>query len=474
MVFIKKLYRSIALFCLAIMLSSTSLVWASEPESVEIEEPEHPAAYSEPIQTDEIKDWPAGPAVYAESALVMDFETGAILYGKNIDAQKYPASITKIMTALVAIENSRPNERVTFSDHAIWGILRNSSHIGIRIGEVLSMEECLYGMMLASANEVCIAVAEHVAGDVDSFVEMMNKKAAELGCTDTNFTNPHGLPDENHYTTASDMALISRAAFRNEFFREITSTRAYKIGWTNLTGEDRWLGNHHKMLWDNSSHYYESCVGGKTGFTDVALNTLVTYATVDDRTLICVSLRTNGARIYYDTAQMLDYGFQNFQNVTASNTKKLDYGSYLMPYPAILMRCYSTQTHNDLLRADRVCIPGEANADEVTSQDVFDNAHSLIRRNFIYNDYTVGNSVIHQPEGVKDVLSLSTKFINAQILPTSTPAPTPTPASVVGHFEELPSWKYPLLAVLGLFIVLVIVKIAFAIRRLKIKKSKNK
>ena len=485
MLFNKKFYRITTIICLAVMtLTNASLVEAAAPTTTAtpIPTPTIPPTFFEPIQTDETKGWPAGPAVYAESAMVMDANTGTVLYAKNIHDQKYPASITKIMTALVALEHSKPTERVIFSDNAIWGIERNSSHIGIRIGENLSMEECLYAMMLASANEVCIAVAEHVAGDVPTFIEMMNKRAFELGCTGTNFTNPNGLPDENHYTTAADMALISQAAFKNELFREITKTKSYMIGWTNKTGENRWLGNHHKMLWDNNGNYYENCVGGKTGYTDVALNTLVTYATLDERDLICVSLRTNGARIYSDTAAMLDYGFQSFQNVTVPNTKKTDYGVYLMPFPAILMGCYSQQAHDDLLRNNVVTIPVEANADEIVAQDVVDMENSLIRRTFLYNDYALGSDVIHPPEGIKKVASLGQQFVDTHFLPT--PLPTPTPLTGLDAvkakadtakktFNELPSWKYPLLGILGILIILMIVKISFAMKRLK-KKQKNK
>lgn len=170
----------------------------AETVSEPTEEPERlePDAYFEPIQTDSIAGWPAGPAVWAESAVVMDMDSGSILYSKNMDAVKYPASITKIMTTLLAIEYASPQDRVTFSEHAIFGIERNSSHIGIRVGEILSMDECWYGMMLESANEVCLSVAEHISGSVEGFVELMNQKAAQLGCTNTHFTNPNGLPDE--------------------------------------------------------------------------------------------------------------------------------------------------------------------------------------------------------------------------------------------------------------------------------------
>lgn len=243
----------------------------TEPERLE------PDAYFEPIQSNATADWPQGPAVWAESAVVMDLDSGTFLYSKNMDATKYPASITKILTTLIAIEHSRPSEKVTFSANAVYGIEQGSSNIGIRLGENLTMEDCLYGMMLESANEVCVAVAEHISGSVDAFVELMNQKAASLGCTNTHFTNPNGLPDENHYTTAHDMALIAQAAYNNATFRKVCQTTTYCIGTTNKCGEKRWLSNHHKMLPDRD-YTYEGCTGGKTGFTQAALNTLVTYA----------------------------------------------------------------------------------------------------------------------------------------------------------------------------------------------------
>lgn len=158
----------------------------TEPERIE------PDAYFEPIQSNDTANWPQGPAVWAESAVVMDLDSGTFLYSKNMDVAKYPASITKILTTLIAIEHSRPSEKVTFSENAVYGIEQGSSNIGIRLGENLTMEDCLYGMMLESANEVCVAVAEHISGSVDAFVELMNQKATSLGCTNTHFTNPNG------------------------------------------------------------------------------------------------------------------------------------------------------------------------------------------------------------------------------------------------------------------------------------------
>ena len=286
------------------------LVTAVSPAAVcATEGTEPPAAYYEAVQTDALANWPQGPAIYAESGILVDLDTQEILYSKNIDKQLYPASITKIMTTLVAIESSSPEEPVTFSQHALDSIEWDSSNIGCRLNETLTMEQCWYAMMLNSANEVCCGVAEHISGSIEAFVEKMNQKAAELGCTNTHFSNPNGLPDETHYTTAHDMALIANAAYQNETFRQIFSTRQYEIPPTPQYTETRYLYNHHKMMQPDTEYYYEGCLGGKTGYTEAALNTLVTFASRSEKTLLCVTMRTQGRQVYTDTASLFDYGF---------------------------------------------------------------------------------------------------------------------------------------------------------------------
>ena len=286
------------------------LVTAVSPAAVcATEGTEPPAAYYEAVQTDALANWPQGPAIYAESGILVDLDTQEILYSKNIDKQLYPASITKIMTTLVAIESSSPEEPVTFSQHALDSIEWDSSNIGCRLNETLTMEQCWYAMMLNSANEVCCGVAEHISGSIEAFVEKMNQKAAELGCTNTHFSNPNGLPDETHYTTAHDMALIANAAYQNETFRQVFSTRQYEIPPTPQYTETRYLYNHHKMMQPDTEYYYEGCLGGKTGYTEAALNTLVTFASRSEKTLLCVTMRTQGRQVYTDTASLFDYGF---------------------------------------------------------------------------------------------------------------------------------------------------------------------
>lgn len=246
---------------------------------------EHQEAYYAEIQSNQIKGWPQGEAIDGDAAIVIDADTGAILYSKNIEGKEYPASITKIMTVLLALENGNLADVVTFSENAVYSIEFGSSHLGLTEGEELTLEQCLYGIMLASANEISNAVAEHIGGDIDTFVQMMNDKAAQLGCTGTHFVNVHGLHDENHYVTARDMALIMQAAMKNEKFREIISTVEYYYPETNLVDEKRYFMNHHKMIAEEGE-LYDGCIGGKTGYTDEAWNTLVTAAERDNLEVI--------------------------------------------------------------------------------------------------------------------------------------------------------------------------------------------
>lgn len=257
--------------------------------------------------------WPEGPGVNAVSAILMEADTGAILYEKNIHEQHYPASITKIMTTLLALEHCTMQEVVTFSYDSVHKI--EGTHIGIKEDEQLTMEQCLYAIMLGSANEVSYAVAEHVGGTFENFVAMMNEKAAALGCTETHFSNPHGLPDETHVTSAHDMALIAQAAYKNDLFRTITKTVTYTIPTTNKTAETRPISNHHKML-KRGEFKYDACTGGKTGYTNIARNTLVTYAEKNGLSLICVIMKDDVSKDQYiDTAALLDYGFNNFKKL---------------------------------------------------------------------------------------------------------------------------------------------------------------
>lgn len=259
--------------------------------------------------------WPSGVEVDAPCAIVMEASTGTVLYEKNADEVHYPASITKIMTTLLALENCDLDEVVTFSADAVYKNEGDTSHIARDLEEQMTMEECLYAVMLESANECAYAVAEHVGGgDYQKFIDMMNERAAELGCTNTHFNNCNGLPDENHTTSTRDMALIAQAAYENAAFRQIMSTKQYTIPPTNKHSTETYLYNHHQMISANktTANLYEYALGGKTGYTSVALNTLVTYAQKDGMTLICVVMNCTGGH-YASTRTLFDYCFDNFK-----------------------------------------------------------------------------------------------------------------------------------------------------------------
>lgn len=274
-----------------------------------------------PVAVQAADYWPEGPESLSPSVIVMEAATGTVLYEKNSEEAHYPASITKILTTLIALENSDLNEVVTFSDASIDNT--EGSGIARDYGEQMTMEQCLYAVMLESANECAYAVAEHVAGSIESFVELMNQKVKEIGCTNTHFANPHGLHDENHYTTCKDMALIAKAAYQNETFRIITGTKIYTIPPTNKHEEETILRNHHDMLvpYHYTKYVYDGCVGGKTGYTDAARSTLVTYAERDGMTLICVVMKTESPNQWTDTINILDYCFDNFQILNISDNE---------------------------------------------------------------------------------------------------------------------------------------------------------
>ncbi|MCR5607903.1 MAG: D-alanyl-D-alanine carboxypeptidase [Lachnospiraceae bacterium] len=271
-------------------------------------------------------EWPAAPEITSGAAILMDVDSKTILYGKAENEQCYPASITKIMTTMLALENSKPEDVITFSHAAIYNIDSGSTHIGMNEGEQIKMQDALYAVMLASANEVANGVAETVAGSNEKFAEMMNNKAAELGCKNTHFVNPHGLQNKNHYTTCYDMALISREALKNEEFRKIIGTSSYTIGETNLTNEKRAFTNHQQMLSGNKypQYKYEGCLGGKTGYTSSANNTLVTFAERNGVTLVAVIMKSDFNSQYQDTIALMDYGFKNFKSFNILDNEKSD------------------------------------------------------------------------------------------------------------------------------------------------------
>ena len=219
------------LMALAMVLTPVC-VYAEPDQEAEDLEAQRVARMSLPIQSDDYEEWPAGPHIGAEAAIVMDAGTGTILYEKNINEHLYPASVTKMLTALIAVENCDMDEMVTFSEDAINSIdWRTDANLGISAGNSITMEQCLYGLLVGSANEVAYAIAEHVSGEgnIAGFAELMNKRAEELGCTDSHFVTPNGIHDPNHYTSAYDLALIAKAFYSHDNLSTMASTSTYHI-----------------------------------------------------------------------------------------------------------------------------------------------------------------------------------------------------------------------------------------------------
>ena len=274
-----------------------------------------------PVESNQVPNWPQGPIVGAESAILIDADTGVILYEKNVHEREFPASTTKILTCLIASEMCEDDEIVTFSRSAVFDTPRDSNNIAIDVGESLTVLECLQAILIRSANECAFAVAEHITGsDWQSFAEVMNNRAKELGCVDSNFVNPNGLPDDNHYTSAYDLAQIGRAFFADQKLCDITMTPRLHI-YPSENQPDEIIENSTVLILPGKTYEYEYLVGAKTGYTDAARSCLVSCAEKDGTRLICVVMKDEAPNQYLDTISLFDYGFSNFYSANVSETE---------------------------------------------------------------------------------------------------------------------------------------------------------
>lgn len=293
-----------------------SLALAVKAASLEELQEEAEARKALPIQSNEIDNWPVGPQVSAQAAILMDVNTGVILYSKNIHERLYPASTTKIMTTLLAMEKGNLDDMVEFSHEAVFSVPTDGSNMGMDEGEAIPLEECLYGIMVASANEAANAAGEYISGSIEDFVALMNERAQEIGCSDTHFVNPNGLHDPQHYTSAYDLALISCQFFKNEMLCKISNTARYHFEATDSQPDDFYKNNKHKLV--SGEIPYEGILGGKTGYTDDSRQTLVTCAEQNGMRLVCVVFKEESPDQFTDTIELFDYGFHNFQVLNIS------------------------------------------------------------------------------------------------------------------------------------------------------------
>ncbi len=362
------------------------------------------------LRTYALELWANDVYVASEGACLMDADTGVILYGKNEDEAYYPASITKVMTALLTIENcDNLSEQVTFSYDAVHIEEENSTIIGASEGDKLSVLDCLYSLLFQSANEVANALAEHVGAkhpelktdgmsDRDVFILMMNNKAKELGCTGTHFNNPSGLTDSNHYVTAHDMCRILAAAVKNETFLDIES-HTY---WTHAPikrypdANDPWntVYAKHAMLKRNSSQYYSGAIAGKTGYTMTAGNTLVTAARRDGMTLVTCVLNAHSNH-YNDTRRLMDFGFDNFKSINVSDYEdsNADIASDFAIGGVNMLNSKTLGVDPDT----KITVPKDANFADTTKSlevnaDTADSVPATLK--YYYGDRIVGSAVL--------------------------------------------------------------------------------
>lgn len=275
-----------------------------------------------PIQTNEIENWPQGPAIGAESAILMEMNTHTILYAKNIHEKNYPASTTKILTCLLAMQNCTMDETITFSHDSIYDVPSDGSRLGgVDTGDTMPMEQALYCVLVLSANEVASAVGEHVAEKlgkektVEAFAELMNEKVASLGGTDSHFTNCNGLFDENHYTSAYDLALVGCEFFKNEQLCKMSSTPSYHFRLKPDDEDDVWIASKNQ-LYKGKPYEYQYLLGSKTGFVSQSRQTLISAAEKNGMKLVCVVFRDETPYQFEDTITLFQYGFENFQRVS--------------------------------------------------------------------------------------------------------------------------------------------------------------
>ena len=265
--------------------------------------------------------------IYSESAILINKDTGQILYSKNIEQKMYPASTTKILTAILAIEHFSLDDKLTASYEAVMAIPSGYSNAAIQVGESLTVKELLEVFLVHSANEAGYILAENISGSISSFADLMNKKAEEIGCKNTHFTNPSGLHDKNHYTTAYDLALIAQYCMNNETFRSIVSMPSCRIAPTDKY-EERYFRNTNEMLNSKSQYYNENVIGIKTGYTSQAKNCLIAGFKKDNIEFISVVLGAPGyidldqtSGKFTDTQTLFDFGYKNFsyKTVVSSN-----------------------------------------------------------------------------------------------------------------------------------------------------------
>ncbi len=340
----------------------------------------------------EIAEEPIGRGV-----VLMERDTGAIIYGKNIDEKLYPASITKIITGLLAVENLNLTDTITFTQEMIDSLPWDAAKQGVVAGETMTVKDCLYSLMLRSNNDIAVAFAYKIAGSEEAFGKMMTERAKAAGATNTNFVNATGLHDDNHYTTARDMALITKEAMSNPTFAEVWGTKEYDLPATNMT-EGFTIWHRHNLLVPGRDDYYQYTTGGKTGYTDEAGRTLVTSAQNEGLELISVIMYSSNDYIFDDTKSLMNYGFNNFHKITIKDNEER-FGQGSSTGFSVVNRIYGEGTSLFTMGNGSVVIPKSVqlkNIEYVMDMNVADATKGEIAKITYVNDgYALGETMLY-------------------------------------------------------------------------------
>ena len=364
--------------------------------------------------------WPEAPEINAGALYLLETNTNSVLNEKNADQQMYPASTTKILTCLIALETCSLDDVITFSETAV-DLEEGDSNIGAVAGEQMALRDVLYGLMLPSGNECANAIAEYIGGSVDGFADIMNEKAEELGCTHSHFSNPSGLYDTNHYTSAHDLALIAQAAGNNSTFLDIISHSSYTIEPTNMDANPKVLSTTNELIDTSNSNYTDYVIGGKTGYLSEAGRCLVSFAKKDGMTLVSVLLNAGYEDVFPETIKNFEYGFNNFtiKNVSENETRF----SYMDEKSKVYLDTKSEILMPNNVAFDELTVGIEfvSDMDEETRTELFNEIGMSVdsslrlyaRLNYSYADHKLGNvNVLLNPD--KELVTAS--FVNVKYI----------------------------------------------------------
>ncbi|MBQ1756042.1 MAG: D-alanyl-D-alanine carboxypeptidase [Oscillospiraceae bacterium] len=466
--------------------ASTEVPWADDPSEYRVN------------LLDDAPEYNAG----CDTALLLELNSGIVVYAKNAEETVYPASLTKIMTCLVALKYAGDvldTMKVTVSETAVEGIADAGGIVRLKVGETMSLRNCLYYLMVVSSNEAANVIAEAVGGSVPDFVNMMNETAKSLGCTGTHFTNPHGLHDSSHYTTARDMSIITRQALTYETFREITSTAEYTVPATNLSDAKRLTTTNYLILADGNrylsddnnyyTYYYDKASGIKTGYTSAAGRCVISRATDGNLDLLCIimgadTLMMSDGSTRYDSfvqaKRLFIYGFDNFayaklafggDQVFPAIPAKVQFADDdrgVVLIPASDINCLLPKDYDrELVTYDYSLDPKATSEDGKQLVAPLNKGQKVGSLRMYYDGELAGETDLIT---LTDVQVKEVEKVITDITGTDKPLRERSTFQKILHY-----WYVPVLILAGLFLILVLRNVAFrALRRRELRKKRER